>query len=191
MVPWRKEEESMDVKQEALFLRVAGTVQNSFVDGPGIRFVLFTQGCFHDCPGCHNKDTQDPLGGTFMSLEAVLRAYEESYADGITLSGGEPLLQPKVLAEVAKGVQERGGDVIVYTGFLLVDVLRKRRENPFLRSLLSHTDLLIEGPYVEAQRSLQLPFRGSSNQRLVAFSPKGEALKKSIEILEASALERL
>jgi len=191
MVPWRKEEESMDVKVDAPVLRVAGMVQNSFVDGPGIRFVLFTQGCFHDCPGCHNKDTQDPLGGTVMSLEAVLRAYEESYADGITLSGGEPLLQPKVLAEVAKGVQERGGDVIVYTGFLLVDVLRKRRENPFLRSLLSHTDLLIEGPYVEARRTLQLPFRGSSNQRLVAFSPKGEALKKSIEILEASALERL
>ena len=77
-------------------LRIAGTIGESIVDGPGIRYVVFTQGCPHGCPGCHNPQTHDPAGGFWAETDEILSVLAENpLLDGITLSGGEPFLQPR------------------------------------------------------------------------------------------------
>jgi len=151
-------------------LRLAGIVDESIVDGPGLRFVLFTQGCPHGCSGCHNPDTHSLEGGFLHRTEDILSRYAENpLLAGITFSGGEPLLQAAALCQVAEGVREMGGDVITYTGYTFERLLELTRhgQNPHMTRLLELTDLLIDGPYVEALRDLELDFRGSSNQRLL------------------------
>ena len=151
-------------------LRLAGIVEESIVDGPGLRFVLFTQGCPHGCKGCHNPDTHSPEGGFLHRTEDILLSYAENpLLAGITFSGGEPFLQAAALCQIAEGVREQGGDVITYTGYTFERLLELtgHGQHPHMSRLLELTDLLIDGPYVEALRDLELDFRGSSNQRLL------------------------
>ncbi|MCD8375842.1 MAG: radical SAM protein, partial [Oscillospiraceae bacterium] len=83
-------------------MRIAGTVQDSIVDGPGLRFTVFTQGCPHRCPGCHNPHTHDPAGGEEISVEELERRMAANPANrGLTLSGGDPFLQPGECAQLA------------------------------------------------------------------------------------------
>lgn len=149
-------------------LRVAGTEPESVVDGPGIRFVVFTQGCPHRCPGCHNPETWDPDGGRLIEVQEILALIEEGkLLKGITLSGGEPFLQAGALVELARGVKELGLDVVVYTGFIFEELLELSQINPAYRELLGLTSVLIDGPYRQSERDLTLAFRGSRNQRLI------------------------
>lgn len=151
-------------------LRLSGIVEESIVDGPGLRLVLFTQGCPHGCKGCHNPETHDPEGGFVRHVEEILAQYDENpLLDGVTFSGGEPFLQAGALCAVAEKVRARGGDVITYTGYTYEALLARteRGAEPDAARLLELTDLLVDGPYVEALRDLELPFRGSSNQRLL------------------------
>lgn len=151
-------------------LRLSGIVEESIVDGPGLRLVLFTQGCPHACKGCHNPETHDREGGFFCDVEEILAQYDENpLLSGITFSGGEPFLQAGALCAVAEKVRARGGDVVTYTGYVYEALLARteRGREPDMARLLELTDLLIDGPYVEALRDLELPFRGSSNQRLL------------------------
>lgn len=147
-------------------MRIANTVNDSIVDGPGLRFTVFTQGCRHACPGCHNPETHDPAGGEEVSVEALaLRLEKNPLIEGLTLSGGEPFLQAEECARLARLARALGLTVWTYTGFLYERLAAS--EHPDWRALLAETDVLVDGPYVEAERSYGLPFRGSRNQRLI------------------------
>jgi anaerobic ribonucleoside-triphosphate reductase activating protein len=157
-------------------IRLSGVVNDSIVDGPGIRLTVFTQGCPHHCPGCHNPQTHDPEGGFIGDTEAILKALAENpLLDGITLSGGEPLDQPIACRELAKGTKKFGLNVWAYTGYLWETLLEQG--NPDVLRLLSQIDVLIDGPFIQDQRSLDLLFCGSKNQRLIDVKKSLEAEK--------------
>ncbi|NLW17550.1 MAG: anaerobic ribonucleoside-triphosphate reductase activating protein [Firmicutes bacterium] len=145
-------------------VRLAGIKQESVTDGEGLRAVVYFQGCPHHCPGCHNPESHDPRGGYVAETEEVLEVLcSNPLIDGITLSGGEPLLQPEAALALAQGARERGKSVWVYTGFTLKAILA----DPVKRAVLSYTDVLVDGPFILAERDLSLAFRGSRNQRLL------------------------
>lgn len=149
-------------------LRVSGIVEESVVDGPGVRFVVFTQGCEHHCPGCHNPHTHALDGGTMMETDAILARFDEDpLLSGITFSGGEPFLQPEPLAVLAEAVHARGKEVMIYSGFTFEQLLDRGEKEPAVRRLLEQADWLVDGPYVASRRNLELDFRGSDNQRLL------------------------
>lgn len=146
-------------------LRIAGTVNDSIVDGPGIRFTIFTQGCPHHCEGCHNPQTHDFEGGMTVGTDELLEKIKANpLLDGVTFSGGEPFCQAHALAELGKQVKALGLNVITYTGYEFEKLYAERGSNGW-GELLSVTDILIDGRFVLAQRSLELKFRGSKNQR--------------------------
>ena len=113
-------------------MRIAGTVSESIVDGPGLRLTVFTQGCPHHCPGCHNPQTHDPAGGREESTAALLARYAANpLLDGLTLSGGEPMEQAAECAALAEAVHALGGNVWVYTGWRYEAFDKLRIEAPY------------------------------------------------------------
>ena len=149
-------------------MRIAGFVEESIVDGPGFRIVIFFQGCAHHCYGCHNPETWDFEGGKEVSFDLIIKIIDDiAYADGITLSGGDPLYQIDASTEIAEYAKSKGLDVILYTGFLFEEVLEMTKANQRLKDLLNNVDTLIDGPFILEQRHLSLKFRGSSNQRII------------------------
>lgn len=149
-------------------MRIAGFVEESIVDGPGFRIVIFFQGCAHHCYGCHNPETWDFEGGKEVSFDSIKKIIDDNpYADGITLSGGDPLYQIDASTEIAEYAKSKGLDVILYTGFLFEEVLEMTKANQRLKDLLNNVDTLIDGPFILEQRHLSLKFRGSSNQRII------------------------
>lgn len=159
-------------------LRIAGIINESVVDGPGYRFVVFTQGCVHSCPGCHNPHTWDPAGGTSVKAADLIEQIKAArLLKGITITGGEPFLQPAPLARLGREVKKLGLDVITYTGYTWEDLLVLSRENPDVKELLLVSDYLVDGPFMLAQRDLELPFRGSKNQRILDVSQSLKAEK--------------
>ena len=168
-------------------LRVSGIVEESVVDGPGVRFVVFTQGCEHHCPDCHNSHTHALDGGTMMPTDAILARFDEDpLLSGITFSGGEPFLQPEALADLAEAVHARGKDVMVYSGFTFEQLLEQEGQDPAVRRLLEQADILVDGPYVESRRNLELEFRGSDNQRLL----NREAMRRLREARKAAPVAK-
>lgn len=146
-------------------IRVNGIVQDSIVDGPGLRLAVFVQGCSHHCPGCHNPETHDKAGGTLRQTEEIVRLMAENpLLDGLTLTGGEPFEQPEACLELALGAKSRGLTVWAYSGYTYEALMKK---GGAAAALLDACDVLVDGPFVLAQRSLELDFRGSRNQRLV------------------------
>ncbi len=166
---------------EAGRIRLAGWQADSAVDGPGLRFVVFAQGCPHRCPGCHNPETHLPLGGKVLNVGQVFQLYQQSTGQqGITLSGGEPFAQAGPFALLAAQVKSSGGDVICYTGYVWEQLKAWAETQEDIAHLLQEVDLLIDGPFILAQQTLTLPFRGSRNQRLIPLSPGGEELVAEI-----------
>jgi anaerobic ribonucleoside-triphosphate reductase activating protein len=156
-------------------------VEESIVDGPGLRYAVFTQGCPHLCPGCHNPQTHSLSGGRFLSVSSLLAAVRENpLLAGVTLSGGEPFLQPAPLCLLAEGVRALGRNVVVYSGYTLEELGDLAAASPPAARLLQLTDLLIDGPYVQALRDLDLPFRGSRNQRILGAAEIRAALGKKL-----------
>ncbi|MBQ7738609.1 MAG: 4Fe-4S cluster-binding domain-containing protein [Desulfovibrionaceae bacterium] len=149
-------------------LQLAGIIDESIVDGPGLRFVIFTQGCQHFCPGCQNPSTHPLTGGTWYEINDLVNMYRENpLLAGMTFSGGEPFLQAKPLSQLAKEVHSLGGDIVTYTGYVYEDLKKLAQTDCSIGELLAETDLLIDGPYIEGKRDLELLFRGSQNQRLL------------------------
>ena len=156
-------------------LRLSGIVEESIVDGPGLRFVVFTQGCPHHCPGCHNPQTHSFTDGYLEDIQQIYNQYQENpLLSGITFSGGEPFCQPEPLAKLGRMIHQTGGHIITYTGYVYEELLRMSQCNPAIRDLLEVTDQLIDGPYIQSLRDLTLPFRGSSNQRIITLPHKKE-----------------
>ncbi|HIT89916.1 MAG TPA: anaerobic ribonucleoside-triphosphate reductase activating protein [Candidatus Merdenecus merdavium] len=149
-------------------IRVSGMIEESIVDGPGIRFTLFTQGCPHHCKGCHNPQTHDPHGGDIMSIEEIFAKFKRNpLLKGMTFSGGEPFWQPEALYQLGCKVKEMGKDLVCYTGYTFEQLEKMKNDNSSIGKLLSIVDILIDGPFVEELRDLELQFRGSSNQRIL------------------------
>ncbi|MDR1484113.1 MAG: anaerobic ribonucleoside-triphosphate reductase activating protein [Planctomycetaceae bacterium] len=147
-------------------IRVSGFVEESVVDGPGIRFVIFAQGCERNCPDCHNPQTHDLSGGYEITIDAILKMIDSNpLLDGVTFSGGEPLLQAKEFAELAKHCQNRKLSVAVYTGFYYEEILENQNNNDW-QELLKQTNILIDGPFEQEKRTTEIAFRGSENQRM-------------------------
>ncbi|MEI6131473.1 MAG: anaerobic ribonucleoside-triphosphate reductase activating protein [Bacillota bacterium] len=149
-------------------IRIAGIVDESIVDGPGIRLTVFVQGCTHNCEGCHNPESHSKDGGSLISVRKILGMIDKNpLLDGITLSGGEPFQQAKECAVLAKAAKEKGLNVITYSGYTFEKIVAEADANPGWRDLLENSDVLVDGPFVLSQRSLMLRFRGSENQRIV------------------------
>lgn len=149
-------------------IRLAGVIRESIVDGPGIRLTVFTQGCPHNCPGCHNPQTHDFDGGYMSDTDNILKAIKENpLLQGVTFSGGEPFMQCRPLTELAKECHKLGLNIMVYTGYTFENLLAGFKENPQWKELLENTDILVDGPFILQQRSLMLHFRGSKNQRIL------------------------
>ena len=147
-------------------MRIASTISDSIVDGPGLRFTVFTQGCAHACPGCHNPETHDIAGGHEERVETLAELMGSNpLTGGLTLSGGDPFLQAADCAALAKIAHAQGKDVWTYTGYTWEAVLAAGR--PDWRALLEETDVLVDGPFRSHERSLDLLYRGSKNQRLI------------------------
>lgn len=170
-------------------LRLAGVVRESIVDGPGLRFAIFCQGCPHNCPKCHNQDTHDFSGGYDCDIQKIVNAIEENpLLSGVTFSGGEPSHQPVAFLEIAKKVKSRGLNIWMYSGYTLEELLsransaisdlnnmnenssqtsEKNKEQVALKGLLGLVDVLVDGKFINELKDLTLPFRGSKNQRLI------------------------
>ncbi|MGN0301720.1 MAG: 4Fe-4S single cluster domain-containing protein, partial [Anaerotardibacter sp.] len=128
-------------------LRMYGTASDSIVDGPGLRFSVFVQGCTHHCLGCHNPESQPHEGGYFQSVESL---YEEILANklvqGVTLSGGEPFEQCAACLELAKLLKEKGYSIWIYSGYLYEDLMAGKPD-VLAPELLSYSDVLVDGPF--------------------------------------------
>ena len=145
-------------------MRIAGIVNDSIVDGPGLRLAIFAQGCPHHCPGCHNPESHDFAGGSDMDTEKIIARMDANpLLDGITLTGGEPFEQPDAYRILADAAHARGLNVWAYSGYTFEQLCAV----PEKRRLLEACDVLVDGPFLLAERSLDLRFRGSKNQRVL------------------------
>lgn len=147
-------------------IRIAGIVNDSITDGPGFRLTVFTQGCPHNCEGCHNPQTHDFSAGTVTDTDDIMAKVKKNpLLDGITLSGGEPFCQSAPCAELARQAHKLGLTVMTYTGYLYEQLASS--EDEAVKALLKETDILVDGPFILAKRKLSLMFRGSENQRII------------------------
>ena len=159
-------------------MRIASTVSDSIVDGPGLRFTVFTQGCPHHCPGCHNPATHDPSGGREVAVAKLAAQLSTNpLTEGLTLSGGEPFLQAAECAVLARYARERGLNVWTYTGYTYEQLLSGAVKDA--DTLLAQTDVLVDGPFLLAEKSYAALFRGSSNQQLIDVA-KSRAAGKAV-----------
>ena len=155
----------MDVK-----MKIAGITYDSLVDGPGLRVVIFAQGCLHGCPHCHNPESWDINAGQEYTTSQILRMIKKPRAGkvkvrGLTFSGGEPFLQSSNFTKIAQEAKALGWDITTYTGYTYEELVASN--NTGFLDLLNATDYLIDGLYIHSLRDLDARFRGSTNQRII------------------------
>lgn len=147
-------------------IRLSGIIEESVVDGPGYRFVIFTQGCPKSCFMCHNAETQSMTGGYIEKLDNIVNSFtKESLIEGITISGGEPFIQPDKVLYLVKKAKEHNLNVLLYSGFYYEELIKLNNEH--VNEILNTADYLIDGPFNYKLKNLNLLFRGSSNQRII------------------------
>jgi len=157
-------------------IRLHGVAEDSIVDGPGYRLAIFAQGCPRHCEGCHNPSSLDPDGGTEWALDDIERLFAKSpLLEGITLTGGEPFSQAASCAELAKRAHGMGLTIWTYSGYTYEELLARAGEDSDAEALLNRTDVLVDGPFVLSQRSLELSYCGSRNQRVIDFRKTRES----------------
>lgn len=146
-------------------LSLAGIVDDSIVDGPGIRLTIFCQGCPHHCNGCQNPETWSFDGGSEISEEQIVEIIKANpLVKGVTFSGGEPFSQAAGFTKLAKLLKQEGYEVASYTGYTFEQLMNGTAEQ---KELLAHIDVLIDGPFIKELRSLSFIYRGSTNQRIL------------------------
>jgi anaerobic ribonucleoside-triphosphate reductase activating protein len=162
-------------------LNLSGVIEESIVDGVGIRYVIFTQGCPHHCEGCHNASTWDFIENKLYNEDDIIKAVESNFlVDGVTFSGGEPMMQAKPLIYIAQKVHDIGKTVWCYSGFTFEQIMSFDDERT---ELLKDVDVLVDGQFILAQRDISLQFRGSKNQRVIDVV---ETLKQGNIVLKYS-----
>lgn len=161
---------------------------DSIVDGPGLRMVIWTQGCIHNCNECHNPQTHNLYGGYEVDISEVINNIQNlKLQRGITFSGGEPFLQPEPLEKIAKEAKNSNLDVWAYTGFTFEQLLDNKNPNYFKNiNLLNQIDILVDGKFIYEKRNIHLRFRGSSNQRVIDVQ---KSLKNKKVILAKEYIE--
>ena len=160
-------------------LDLAGIVEDSIVDGPGIRATVFCQGCPHHCEGCHNPETWEFGCGTKVEVEKIVDIVRSNpLCRGVTFSGGEPFTQAEGFAKLARLLKEKGYEVASYSGYTFEQLIKGTKSQ---KELLETIDILIDGPFIQAQKTLETPFRGSRNQRVIDVK-KSLALGSPVEI---------
>ena len=139
-------------------------VEDTVVDGPGFRTVIYAAGCGHACPGCHNPQSWDMRNGHPVAVSALVQqVLSDPFAD-VTFSGGDPLMQVEAFTALARHIKNRSRkNIWCYTGYRYETVVR----SPRLSMILPYIDVLVDGRYEQQLRDTSLPFRGSSNQRPV------------------------
>ena len=156
-------------------INLYGTAPDSIVDGPGLRYAVFVQGCTHHCPGCHNPESQPAVGGTPTAISDVLADIRANkLITGVTLSGDEPFEQSAACAALARALKADGYNLWAYSGYLYEQLLARAEAEPAVAELLAIIDVLVDGPFVEGQKSYTLKWRGSDNQRLIDV-PRSQA----------------
>lgn len=164
-------------------IKLAGIVKESIVDGPGIRYTIFTQGCYHNCLGCHNPATHDSESGYFEDVkQIVMEIIANPLLDGVTFSGGEPLLQAEACLCVIQALEHTNLNFIVYTGYTWEYLINKMKTDEKLSSLLQKVDYLVDGKYEANERDISLLFRGSKNQRIIKCK---DSIKQNKIIIES------
>ena len=170
-------------------INLFGTAPGSIVDGPGIRFGVFVQGCTHHCPKCHNPESQAHGKGIDKTVGQIIEEFDAADScAGVTLSGGEPFEQAESLAELASALREKGVDVWCYTGYLFEDLMAiakgedaagaseycNKEHAQAVKKLISNLDVLVDGEFKQDLKSYAALYRSSTNQRLID-------VKKSLE----------
>ena len=162
----QKEKKLKNVLSTSDEIRLSGTINESIVDGPGIRYVIFTQGCLKRCFLCHNASTQPLDGGYIEKTDKIVKEFiKNPLIQGITISGGEPFLQAKACLYLVNKAHENNLDVYIYSGYKYEELFNSA-DLDIIR-LLNEADYLIDGPFINDLKSYDLLFRGSSNQRLI------------------------
>ena len=155
-------------------------VEDTTVDGPGFRTSVYSSGCPHRCPGCHNPQSWEIDNGHPVETEEILKIIlADPFAD-VTFTGGDPMFQPQGFAELAQAIRENSTkNIWCYTGYRFEDLLQK----PAQKALLEQIDVLVDGRFIDALKDNELRFRGSSNQRIInvqASLEKGETVVMDI-----------
>jgi len=161
-------------------VRIAGIIHDSIVDGPGLRFVVFAQGCRRRCEGCHNPETWSIGDGIEVAADEIIaQMLANPLTDGLTLSGGEPFLQVAQCVKVASAARESGLDVWAYSGYTFEELIVWAGSDPAVKELMDLIDVLVDGPFILAERTLSLKWRGSKNQRAIDV-PKSVAAGEAV-----------
>lgn len=150
-------------------IRLSGIITNSIVDGPGVRYVIFVQGCPHHCKGCHNPETWKYDDGIEISIDKLANEIiSNSWCDSITFSGGEPFEQAEELCTLIDLLEQRSNksyNILIYTGYVFETLYNKASE--YQKKLILKSDYIIDGPFIEDEKTLECKFRGSANQRIL------------------------
>lgn len=142
-------------------------LKDSIVDGEGLRAVIWTQGCSHNCRGCHNPETHDFNGGVLVDTNLIKNQLDELLIqDGITFSGGDPFFQVEACLDIAKYAKSKNLNIWCYTGFMFEDLIKNNHNIEFL----NYVDVLVDGKFELENKSYDCQFRGSTNQRIINVS---------------------
>lgn len=156
------------------YLNVASVRLCTEAEGPGKRFAIWVQGCKHRCPGCCNPEMQEIkeniIVDTLDMIELIKNAKEQFDVEGVSFIGGEPMLQSLGLSEIAEWCQSVGLSVLVFTGYLYEDL--KSMDDISIKRLLDHTDILIDGPFIQAEYDEERDWVGSKNQKVLLLSER-------------------
>jgi len=164
-------------------IRLAAILKESLVNGPGLRRVLFSQGCPHNCKGCFSPHTHSYTDGVLINMDDIIEDIRKNpLLKGVTFSGGEPFEQADKFAYIAKEVKKMGLNIWCYTGYTFEYILENQHKRKGWSELLKYIDVLVDGKFEEDKKEEGLKFRGSSNQRIID-------VRESIESLEVVALD--
>lgn len=148
-------------------INLSGYIDSSIVDGPGVRFAVYTQGCIHHCPGCHNPDTWSEKTNKLMEIDDLIQVIEaESLGKNVTISGGDPLLQIEQTVELATKLKSKGFNIWLYTGYTYEQI----QTNNSLAPILDTIDVLVDGKFEQDKKNFELEYRGSSNQNIIKLT---------------------
>lgn len=156
-------------------IAVAMVVPVTEAEGPGRRYALWVQGCPLRCPGCCNPEMLEFAGGERRSVSSLIAEARAAEVEGVSILGGEPFAQAEGLALFAEGVREAGLSVMIYSGYTLAELRGRARDEPGVGRLLAACDLLVDGRFEAAQRSVRRRFIGSDNQVLHFLSERYQA----------------
>ena len=156
-------------------IKIFGVADDSIVDGPGLRYCIYTQGCSHHCAGCHNPGSWDFDAGVEKTIKEVIGDIEKNkLIRDVTLSGGDPFDQPHAVSILASELKKRGFGLWAYSGYTYEELLKKSEEDKDIKTILDVIDVLVDGPFIKSQKSLLLTWRGSSNQRIIDMNKTRE-----------------